>query len=527
MKIAVAGRDTHLAREVRRELVQQGHECVREAPDCVIYVDGTPEELENMVRARGFRRLVVRSHACAHGFSCKNPGFMTEDRVSLLPAGAPDRFWLRLEEAAARSPSWAAVRLATVLDTVEDDPVTHRLTRRVALLPAGRDPGMQFIALTDAARALVKAAESEANGLFNAAGDGAVPLQKAFQAAGTTRVPVPGILLRYFWRKGELDRFEHNWTVSSERARRELGFVPKYSSADALAAFLRERSRGRPGLLAGGFDEWGLDAGYVRSWSWAIDFLRKCYWRIEYEGMENIPRTGRAMFVSNHRGFIPIDAVMHLAAVWEATGRLMRFLILPALLYPPFHSRFFTKLGGVVASQKNAARLFAAEDLVGIFPEGIRGAFTMYKAAYRLHDFSTSAFVKMAIENQAPIIPAVTTGHAEIFPIVGRIKWTYVKKKLDWPFVPIAPPFPLLPFLPLPSKWHVRILRPIPLSGLTPGDANNRKLVREMTRYVQHVMQQNIDDMIARRKNVFFGRILDGTGPVAPVFEPGGGRPAP
>lgn|SRR5579864_4325525 len=526
MRIAVAGRDTSLAREIRKELAQQGHQCVTAAPDCVVFAEGSLEDLESIVRAGGFRRLVVRSHACAYGATCKNPGYVTEERTSLLAADAPDRSWLRLEQAAAQSPSWAAIRLATVLDTGEDDPVMRRLMRRFSALPAGRDPGMQFIALRDAARVLVKAAESEGNGIFNAAGEGAVPLRKAFEAAGTARVPVPGMLLRRLWRSGEIDRFEHNWTVSSERARRELGFRPEFSSSGALAEFLRDRSRGRPELLAGGFDEWGLDAGYIRSWSRMIGFLQKRYWRVEYEGLENIPRTGPAMFVSNHRGFMPIDAVVHLAAVWEATGRLIRFLILPALLQPPFHSRFFTKLGGVVASQKNAARLFEGQNLVGVFPEGIRGAFTMYKSAYRLRDFSTSAFVKMAIENQAPIVPAAVIGHAEIFPIVGRINWSHLTKKLDWPFLPIAPPFPLLPFLPLPSKWHVRVLPPIPVSGLSPVDARNRKLLREMTSYVQHVMQRNIDDMISRRKSVFFGKILDGTGPVTPPFEPAGWRPA-
>jgi hypothetical protein len=68
----------------------------------------------------------------------------------------------------------------------------------------------------------------------------------------------------------------------------------------------------------------------------------------------------------------------------------------------------------------------------------------------------------------------------------------------------------------------VRILRPIPVSGIKPAEAGNKKLVRELSRYVQHVMQQNIDDMVRRRRNVFFGKILDGTGPVSPPFTVAG-----
>jgi 1-acyl-sn-glycerol-3-phosphate acyltransferase len=521
VKVVILGPNGLLARETREELGRLGHQCSAIEGECAIYLGKSPDELRNIVRGGGFRRLVVRSHAYAYGASCKNAGFMTEERVSLLPAGALDRFWLRLEEAASESPTWAAIRFAAIPDANEEDPLIRCLIRRGSVLPAGRDPNVQFISPADAAQMLARAVESDATGVFNAAGDGAIPLRKALRAAGATRVPVPGSLLRLFRPHGEIEKFEHNWTVSSERAKRELGFTPQSSSREALAEFLQGRPRTKPELLAECFDDWGMDAGYIRSMSWLLDFLRKIYWRIEYEGMENIPRHGRAFFVSNHRGFIPIDAVMHLGAVWEATGRLMRFLIIPGLLHPPFHSNFFTKLGGVIASQRNAARLFERENLVGIFPEGIRGAFTEYKNAYKLRDFSTSAFVRMAIENQAPMIPAVTVGHAEIYPIIGRINWRYLTRKLDWPFLPIAPPFPLLP-LPNPSKWHVRILRPIPVSSIKPAEASNKKLVRELSRYVQHVMQQNIDDMVRRRRNVFFGKILDGTGPVSPPFTVAG-----
>jgi len=41
-----------------------------------------------------------------------------------------------------------------------------------------------------------------------------------------------------------------------------------------------------------------------------------------------------------------------------ATLRWFEPLIIPGLLQPPFHSNFFSKLGGVIASQRNAARLF-------------------------------------------------------------------------------------------------------------------------------------------------------------------------
>ena len=184
------------------------------------------------------------------------------------------------------------------------------------------------------------------------------------------------------------------------------------------------------------------------------------------------------MFVSNHRGFMPLDAVMHLSLILTHRGRTVRFLIIPSLLKFPYLCNFLTKLGGVIASQENAAKLFAAGDLVGIFPEGIRGSFTPYKTTYKLRDFSKSAFAKIAIENQVPIVPCAVIGHSEIFPIIGRIDSSFVVKETGWPYLPIAPMFPLAP-IPIPSKWHVRVLEPVGMQGLKPADAENVKLVRD------------------------------------------------
>ena len=176
------------------------------------------------------------------------------------------------------------------------------------------------------------------------------------------------------------------------------------------------------------------------------------------------------------------------------------------------------QLGGVIANQDNAARLLADENLVGIFPEGIRGIFSRYSDAYRLRDFAKSAFAKIAIQNHAPIIPVAVVGHAEIFPILGGFKWTYITKTHGWPYFPIAPPFPLAP-VPIPSKRHIRVLEPVPADSLRPGDAENRKLMRDFSRYIQSIVQTNIDDMLPKRKNWFWGRILNGAAPAREPFK--------
>jgi 1-acyl-sn-glycerol-3-phosphate acyltransferase len=515
MKVAVLGFDGPLARETRAALAQRGHTLAETEVDCALYFPGPLDELEKLVERGGFRRLVLRSHAFAYGSDEKNPGLMTEERVSLLPAGAPDQRWIEAERVARRVPNWAAVRLTNVLAPEEGDLLVRQLARHAAVPLAGRDPNVQFISLSDAVRVLVAAAESESTGLFNATGDGVIPLRKAFAAAGTTPLPLWKPLRRCLGGDASLEHLRYNCTISGERASRELGFRPELSSVQALAEFVRNKPGARPQLLKATYDDFGLDMDYLHLWGWWFAFLRRVYWRIDFEGMENIPATGRAMFVASHRGFMPMDAVMHLSLVLTHRGRVIRFLIIPSLLRIPFLCNFLTKVGGVVASQENAARLFARENLVGIFPEGIRGTFTPYRTAYQLGNFTKSAFVAMAIVNQAPIVPVAVTGHVEIFPILARINSSFITRTLGWPYFPIAPMFPLAP-VPIPSKWHVRILPPVSLQGLKPQDSENTALVRDLSRHVREIIQRNIDDMLQKRKSIFWGHVLDGTAPPAP-----------
>lgn len=518
MRIRIDGVQGPIAQATRAELERRGHTVAADGRDCAIFFPGKPgtagtkEALQNLT-ADQVRRLVLRSSAYAYGSNPKNPGMMTEDRVTLLPADAPEQRWLQAEEVASRHPNAAAVRFANVTHIDEGDLVVRQLSGGIGMSLTGHDPNLQFISVADAARALACAAESSATGIFNAAGGGAVPLRKAFRASGSVRVPVLKPLAKLFGRGDGVDQLQYNWTVLGERAEKEIGFVPSLSSVEALAKFVAHPER-----LEKRYDEWGLDLGHIGAWGPWFAFLRNVYWRIDHEGMENIPAQGRGLFVSNHRGFMPLDAVMHLSMVLTHRQRVIRFLIIPSLLRTPFMCNFLTKLGGVVASQENAARLFAAENIVGIFPEGIRGTFTPYKRTHQLRDFSRSEFARVAIENQAPVIPVAVIGHAEIFPIIGRIDSEYVRKEIGWPYFPIAPMWPLAP-VPLPSKWHMRVLPPIPVEGLKPADAENDKLVKDFSRHVQRIMQVNIDDMAKRRKSVLFGKVLDGTAPPAPAFQ--------
>jgi nucleoside-diphosphate-sugar epimerase len=245
MKAALIGRDGALKRQTEAELSRRGIGVGDSSAECVICLD--PERVREALAIPGLRRLVLRSHAYAYGSSAKNPGLMTEDRISLLASGAPEQRWLKAEEAALKFPNCAVIRLTNVLDPEEGDLIVKQISGRSGAALAGFNPSVQFISVRDAARALAAAAESTVTGIFNASGLGAIPLNKVFQAAGTRRIPVPGGVKRHC--------MQYNWTVSGEKAARELSFVPEQSTVEALAEFLRGKSGGRPERLAKHYED--------------------------------------------------------------------------------------------------------------------------------------------------------------------------------------------------------------------------------------------------------------------------------
>src|SRR5204863_9256542 len=144
----------------------------------------------------------------------------------------------------------------------------------------------------------------------------------------------------------------------------------------------------------------------------------------------------------------------------------------------PYVSRGLRKLGGVPASPYNAIRLLEQDELVAVFPEGIKGADKDFKDRYRLQRFGRGGFVEIALRTGSPIVPVAVVGSEEIYPRVGES--SLLARLTGAPYFPITPTFPLLGPLgvvPLPSKWRIEFGEPIDVSGYGPAAAADRPLV--------------------------------------------------
>jgi 1-acyl-sn-glycerol-3-phosphate acyltransferase len=484
------------------------------------------ETIDQIVGLHGLSHLVVISDAAVYGARPHNPGLIPEDQP--IKHGASNRIaaaWGDLEQlvtarcSAIDSVSVTLLRSAICLFPGDRTYFGRLFQARIACTLAGHDPSIQLLHPDDFAHAIVCAIARSPGGVYNVAPDGVIPLRPALKMAGVMRFPTPrwpqrlGRSLLGPSRASPIDQIEYirySWTVSNRKIKEDLGFRPVHTSPNALRSFLdgyaNERSASAP---IAQYDDLGLDKGYLDAYGRTLfRFLNDIYWRIECVGAEHIPSEGRALLAGVHRGFMPLDGVMSMDMIVKHTGRYPRFLIHPTLIKFPFQFNFMTKIGGVIACQQNADYVLGRDELVGFYPEGIQGAFRYYKGVYKLGRFGRNEFVRMALRNQAPIVPFVTIGNAEIFPVLGKIKWNWWKRFSMWPVFPIAPPFPFLP-VPLPSKWHVKFLEPIHVEKEYPPEAaQDPEIVRAISDDVRAKMQAAIDEMLARRKSIFFGSVF-------------------
>lgn len=222
--------------------------------------------------------------------------------------------------------------------------------------------------------------------------------------------------------------------------------------------------------------------------------LMERYFRITVEGVDNIPRRGKGLIVSNHSGFTGIDAVMIGYEIFKQKKRILRPLV-HNLWFSPQWKVVATNVGFIEANKENGIDLLNHNRLTLLFPEGEEGNFKPFLKRYQLQEFKRG-FVRMAMETQSPIIPAYVIGAEESNITLSQLS---LAKHLYKAIVPIP-----LNVLPLPAKWKIGFLPAIDMSQYTKEDASNKELVHKLSRDVQQSIQKKIDQELSERKFVFF-----------------------
>ncbi len=283
---------------------------------------------------------------------------------------------------------------------------------------------------------------------------------------------------------------------------RGVGIVLQYQ-IDEQVNFFKRRMSGSYTL-----DPFGMDRDLVEVARPFLNFMYRSWWRTTSEGLEHVPAEGRALLVGNHSGVLPWDGAMITVAVAEdhpaQNQRLVRSLYLHWFSTLPFVAPALAALGNVPGIPENAVRLLERDELVCVFPEGVKGVGKLFKDRYQLARFGRGGFVQAAIRARAPIVPVAVVGAEEIYPMLANAE--PVARLFGMPFFPITPFFPWLGplgVIPLPTRWSITFCEPLATDRYDPAEADNPLTVLGLSELVRSRIQATIDAKLAERRSLF------------------------
>jgi 1-acyl-sn-glycerol-3-phosphate acyltransferase len=271
------------------------------------------------------------------------------------------------------------------------------------------------------------------------------------------------------------------------------------------AGFLNDLTQLVKGLPDDPIDAW--DPEHIRRTLPWLKAINAAYFRPEVRGLENIPIGEPSLLVGNHSGGLYIaDTFVLSAAFYDHFGPDRRFHQLahdvaaksPAL-------GLIRRYGVVPASHDNARAAFKLNAPVLVYPGGDYETFRPSWHGDQIEFGGRQGFVKLALEQNVPIVPVVAIGGQEtalfvtrgqrVAKLVGLNRFARIKVLP----VSLGPPFGVnfldLPGrLPLPAKITIQILPPIDLKERFGADPDADAVYEEVTEEMQDSLSELSDE---------------------------------
>ena len=251
------------------------------------------------------------------------------------------------------------------------------------------------------------------------------------------------------------------------------------------------------------------DPDYIRESLPGLWMLASLYFRAEVRGLHNIPEDGPVLLVGNHSGGnVTPDTHVFTLAFNTYFGVERRFYQLAHNLVLSMPGLgLLRKYGTVAASQDNARRALEAGAAVLVYPGGDYEVHRPSWQGNRIDFGGRMGFIRLAIEQDVPLVPVVGIGGQETALFLSRgehlAKALGLDRLLRLKVLPISLALPwglnvgdMLGHIPLPAKITVEALPPIHLREEFGPEPD----VEEVYEHVVRLMQETLDALAAERR---------------------------
>jgi len=253
------------------------------------------------------------------------------------------------------------------------------------------------------------------------------------------------------------------------------------------------------------------DPAFIRRVAPILAWMTDVWFRAEVEGTRNLS-AGPALMVSTHNGSLHTpDLYTLMVAFWRRFGvETPGYGLMHRLAFRlPLLGRFLERLGALPAEPENGRVALRAGHPVLVCPGGDVDALKPWRNRHVVDFGQRRGFVRLAIEEQVPIVPIVSVGaHETVFVVTdgqALARRVPFARRLRLKSVPLAVGFPfgLTPAgvgnIPLPTKVRQRILPPIRIDAPREA-AEDPAFVDQWFRRIQSIMQTAVDELAAERR---------------------------
>src|SRR5437763_3949154 len=251
------------------------------------------------------------------------------------------------------------------------------------------------------------------------------------------------------------------------------------------------------------------DPDYIRERLPLMWLLASLWYRGEVRGLGNIPDSGAVLLVGNHSGgnLLPDTAVFTLAfsTYFGAERPFYQLAHNLVLTLPGLAS--LRKFGTVAASPGNAQKALRSGAALLVYPGGDYEVHRPSWERNRIDFDGRKGFIRLALEQDVPIVPIVSAGGQETALFLSRGEWLARALALDRLFrlkvLPISLALPwglnvgdMLGHIPLPAKITIETLPPIDLRA----EFGRQPDLDEVYDHVVRLMQHPLDALAAERR---------------------------
>ena len=251
------------------------------------------------------------------------------------------------------------------------------------------------------------------------------------------------------------------------------------------------------------------DPDFIRERLPLMWLIASIWYRGEVRGLGNIPDSGPVLLVGNHSGGnMTPDTIIFTLAFSTYFGVERHFYQLAhnlVLSMPTLGS--LRKFGTVAASPKNSEKALESGAALLVYPGGDYEVHRPIWQRNRVDFGNRKGFIRLALEQNVPIVPVVSIGGQETALFLSRGERLARLLALDRMFrlkvLPISLAVPwglnigdMLGHLPLPAKITIETLPAIHLRTEFGPDPD----VDEIYDHIQRLMQDTLDALAAERR---------------------------